>query len=116
MLLMNLPATLLVLLTSTWEASALEVQHLSSAQFKDAVRTNDFVLASFQAPGISLGSSFEREYEEAARELKSPLVVIDCEKETDLCRDYDVSSYPAIRFFNGLDTSVRYRGGRKASE
>lgn len=43
------------------------------------------------------------------------LVSIDCSEEKQLCRDYDVASYPALRFFDGHGTMTRYRGPRTAA-
>jgi protein disulfide-isomerase A1 len=57
--------------------------------------------------------------EEAAEFLKEMSITsinIDCSAESELCSDYGITSYPAMRIFRGPDNYVRYRGKRKASK
>jgi protein disulfide-isomerase A1 len=93
-----------------------EVQKLSSAQFQTSVQSQDFVLATFYAPNLDPLAGFQKELQQAAASLSSPFVTVDCAEEQELCRTYDVSSYPSLRLFKRGDDSIRYRGPRKASE
>ena len=44
------------------------------------------------------------------------MISVDCAVESELCGDYGVTSYPAIRIFRGPDNFTRYRGKRKANK
>ncbi|KAF2872395.1 thioredoxin-like domain-containing protein [Massariosphaeria phaeospora] len=58
--------------------------------------------------------------------VKTPFVIVDCEKEVELCKTYDINSYPTLRLFrkerhgkDGEDEELytqvkRYRGRRTA--
>ncbi|KAF2490978.1 hypothetical protein BU16DRAFT_565901 [Lophium mytilinum] len=90
------------------------VENLSSNDFQRMIRENEVVLAAFTSKTVKLTDSFHNEFEQAARVLTSPLVMIDCAQEFNLCREYDVNAYPAVRLFRGSNESNTYRGPRKA--
>ena len=45
-------------------------------------------------------------------ETEKTLSSIDCSSLSQLCKDYDIISYPTIRFFDGHGTITPYRGPR----
>jgi len=88
--------------------TVVATQQATSADFKSIVTSNDFVLAAFISPAFQTSKDIVREFDIATKYAQSPLVTVDCSTERELCREYDVASYPSIRLFNGLEKSTRY--------
>ena len=55
------------------------------------------------------------EIDAAATIIQDPTVMVNCTRDFELCSDLDVSAYPAVRLYHGLDEVVRYRGARGAA-
>jgi len=90
------------------------VKHLSTKSFKRQRRQGDF-LAMFYAPWCGhckkMKPSFTTAAEEAAEVL--PLAAIDCTENRPLCAEYDIKSYPTLKYFGGT-TRTLPRTARRA--
>lgn len=110
---LDLPASLVAILPALC-GSVLATQQATLADFDSIISANDYALVSFISPSFESSQELVRQIDKATEYVKSPLLTVDCTVEKELCRRYDVASYPSIRFFNGLENSSRYRGLRQA--
>ncbi|KAF1934983.1 protein disulfide-isomerase [Clathrospora elynae] len=97
--------------------SASDVKQLKTDTFKSFIEENDLVLAEFFAPWCGHCKALAPEYETAATTLKEKniaLVKVDCTEEQDLCQEYGVEGYPALKVFRGLENVSPFGGQRKA--
>ncbi|KAG0315239.1 protein disulfide-isomerase precursor, partial [Linnemannia gamsii] len=93
-----------------------EVKVLTSENFKDVINQK-FVLVDFYAPWCGHCQNLEPEYEAAAKMLKEDetiqLAKIDCVAEKEICKSYEVGSYPTLKIFReGIPRD--YKGTRKS--
>ncbi|KAI1327640.1 hypothetical protein F5Y16DRAFT_189620 [Xylariaceae sp. FL0255] len=88
----------------------------SAADFRRAIQEHKPALVAFIDPSALECWQFKPEWE-ALLESQSQrgLLSIDCSSERGLCDEFDVASYPAIRYFDKQGTSTPYRGPRTAS-
>ena len=56
----------------------------------------------------------EPEWSSVVAQKEDVLLSIDCTLEAQLCDDFNVISYPAVRYFDGRGVMAPYRGPRKA--
>ncbi|KAI5797921.1 protein disulfide-isomerase [Peziza echinospora] len=94
-----------------------DVHVLKDGTFKEFVASHPLVLAEFYAPWCGHCKALAPEYEVAATSLKEkniPLAKIDCTEEVDLCKEYEVTGYPTIKVFRGVENHQPYGGPRKA--
>ncbi|KAL4937167.1 thioredoxin-like protein [Aspergillus oleicola] len=94
-----------------------DVVSLTKDTFNDFVAEHDLVLAEFFAPWCGHCKALAPKYEEAATELKAkniPLVKVDCTAEEDICKEQEVTGYPTLKVFRGLDAVKPYQGARQA--
>jgi hypothetical protein len=103
--------------------SATLIRNPSKNSFKTLLSQNNLLLTAFSSLSYEPTQSFIKVFEQAAETIKTPCVLIDCDKEKELCKEYDVNAYPAVRLFkkgwkenDGDDETdlevTRYRGKR----
>ncbi|KAK9416616.1 putative Thioredoxin-like domain-containing protein [Seiridium unicorne] len=85
--------------------------HLDEADFVRAVGGHSVALIAFVEPSTAASQALEPIWEAISKAEKS-LGSVDCTALPQLCRDYDVISYPTIRYFDGHGTITPYRGPR----
>ncbi|KAK9773445.1 putative Thioredoxin-like domain-containing protein [Seiridium cardinale] len=98
--------------------------HLDEPDFVRAVGGHSVALIAFEShslheltmcavvePSTAASQALEPEWEAISKTEKS-LGSVDCTALPQLCRDYDVISYPTIRYFDGHGTITPYRGPR----
>ncbi|KAH7056484.1 thioredoxin-like protein [Linnemannia elongata] len=93
-----------------------KVKVLTSENFKDVINQK-FVLVDFYAPWCGHCQNLEPEYEAAAKMLKDDetiqLAKVDCVAEKEICKTYEVGSYPTLKIFReGVPRD--YKGTRKS--
>ncbi|KAE8453967.1 hypothetical protein EG329_007743 [Mollisiaceae sp. DMI_Dod_QoI] len=112
-----LPRTLLVCIIDLIAVrAALGWNHVSTSQFRSLTEENDLALVAFVHPLAEASKALETEWVSATSQTSQRLLSIDCTVEADLCTEYDVVSFPAIRLLKGSESVMRYKGARKASE
>jgi protein disulfide-isomerase A1 len=98
------------------DSATSNVISLTTDTFDDFVKEHELVLAEFFAPWCGHCKALAPKYEDAATELKDkniPLVKVDCTVEEELCRTYEVDSYPTLKVFRGPDSHTPYGGARQ---
>ncbi|ORY56842.1 thioredoxin-like domain-containing protein [Pseudomassariella vexata] len=106
------------LLTTTIIAAASTVarcwEYVDEPDFLRAVSDHNPVLVAFVEPSTASSQALESEWTSVAKSEKA-LVTVDCSTKTQLCKDYEVISYPALRYLDGHGKMISYRGPRTAS-
>ncbi|KAI5928202.1 ER-resident thioredoxin [Camillea tinctor] len=92
---------------SAWE-------HTSGEDFRRAISGHNHALVAFIEPSTAPCQALESEWLPIAESEKT-LISIDCTSEAALCSEFDIISYPTLRFFDGHGGMRSYRGPRKAS-
>jgi len=92
---------------------------LSDSNFHEFVKKHDRVLAEFYAPWCGHCKSLEPEYEKAAQDLlfeglATKFVKVDATVNTKLATEFEVKSYPTLKYFAMGSEPVEYDGGRDA--
>ncbi|KAG0376684.1 protein disulfide-isomerase precursor, partial [Mortierella sp. AD032] len=114
--LVSMAATAMFTGVSLIHAAEPVVKVLTSENFKD-VTNQKFVLVDFYAPWCGHCQNLEPEYDAAAKMLREDediqLAKVDCVAEKELCKTYEVSSYPTLKIFReGIPRD--YKGNRKS--
>ncbi|KAK3834511.1 MAG: hypothetical protein J3R72DRAFT_403878 [Linnemannia gamsii] len=114
--LVSMAATAMFTGMSLVHAAEPVVKVLTSENFKD-VTNQKFVLVDFYAPWCGHCQNLEPEYDAAAKMLREDediqLAKVDCVAEKELCKTYEVSSYPTLKIFReGIPRD--YKGNRKS--
>lgn len=58
--------------------------------------------------------ALEPEWLSTSAQQRENLMSIDCTAESKLCKEFDVISYPALRYFDGHGNMKPYRGPRRS--
>ncbi|CZR60580.1 uncharacterized protein PAC_10476 [Phialocephala subalpina] len=112
-----LPRNLLICILDLIAArTALGWSHVSKSRFESITKDRDLALVAFVDPKTEGSKALEAEWLSATSQTSQNLFSIDCTIEADLCTQYDVASFPAIRLLKGSESIMRYKGPRKASE
>ncbi|EJD44373.1 protein disulfide isomerase [Auricularia subglabra TFB-10046 SS5] len=93
-----------------------DVISLTTLDFNSIVDPEALILVEFFAPWCTYCKALAPHYEEAATALKErgiKLAKVDCVAEEDLCKSYDVKSYPTLKVFQ-KGTPSDYTGPREA--
>ncbi|KAG0272988.1 protein disulfide-isomerase precursor [Linnemannia exigua] len=98
------------------DAAEPVVKVLTSENFKDVINQK-FVLVDFYAPWCGHCQNLEPEYDAAAKMLREDediqLAKVDCVAEKEICKTYEVGSYPTLKIFReGIPRE--YKGNRKS--
>ncbi|KAI1644852.1 uncharacterized protein F4817DRAFT_198405 [Daldinia loculata] len=104
---------LLYLLAGTRIAVAWE--HSSEDEFRRAIAGHNHALVAFIEPSAAASQALEPEWTSAVESEKKSLISVDCASAASLCKEFDVISYPALRFFDGHGKMTPYRGPRRTS-
>ncbi|KAF2117642.1 thioredoxin-like domain-containing protein [Lophiotrema nucula] len=100
---------------------ASSTQSASRKHFDQLLSLKRSFLVAFSSSTFDASDSagFQTIFSQTAGSVETPFVSIDCEEETDLCRQYDVNAYPAVRLFHPSEDEEseeivveRYRGRR----
>ncbi|KAI1471934.1 uncharacterized protein F4812DRAFT_456036 [Daldinia caldariorum] len=90
--------------------------HASEDEFRRAIAGHNHALVAFIEPSTAASQALEPEWISATEsEKKKSLLSVDCASASSLCKEFDVISYPALRFFDGHGKMTSYRGPRRAS-
>ncbi|KAF2677269.1 hypothetical protein K458DRAFT_320036 [Lentithecium fluviatile CBS 122367] len=101
-------------------AAAL-VQDASRSNFERLLKQHELVLTAFSSDTYEPVRTFSTIFEQVAEKVQTPSILINCDSENELCKEYDINAYPAIRLFktrsrtdeNENETEMtRYRGKR----
>ncbi|KAI0155664.1 thioredoxin-like domain-containing protein [Pestalotiopsis sp. NC0098] len=83
--------------------------HVDEPGFIRAVGGHNLALVAYSAASQALESEWLK-----ISESEETLSSVDCSILPQLCKDYDIISYPTIRYFDGHGTMTPYRGPRIA--
>ncbi|OTA96273.1 hypothetical protein M434DRAFT_128661 [Hypoxylon sp. CO27-5] len=89
-------------------------EHTDEDEFRRAISGHNHALVAFIEPSTAASQALEPEWISATESEKKSLISIDCSSAASLCREFDVISYPALRFFDGHGKMTSYRGPRRA--
>lgn len=91
-------------------------QDVTRSRFEALLQENDLLLTAFTSRTLESLEPFHDTFTKAAVNVSTPLVTIDCDKETKLCKEQDINAYPTIRLMAKNDGQeldvIRYRGRR----
>ena len=92
---------------------------LDPDNFEEFVSDQPYTIVEFYAPWCGHCKSLAPEWAAAAgktRKLNPPVILakVDADKHSALAQKYDVSGYPTIKIFKGLDKVEDYDGPREA--
>ncbi|OTB14730.1 hypothetical protein K445DRAFT_318629 [Daldinia sp. EC12] len=94
-------------ITAAWE-------HASEDEFRRAISGHNHALVAFIEPSTAASQALEPEWTSAVESEEKFLISVDCASTSNLCKEFDVISYPALRFFDGHGKMTPYRGPRRA--
>ena len=113
----NLPTVLAVLssLSILKPSNALIIEDGSKESVRMLLEEHKAVLAAFTTSSLPSLEAFNSNFRTASEaRLKTAFLMVNCNSETELCREYDVYGYPTVRLINENGTT-RYRGKKTAS-
>jgi len=97
--------------------SAYLVDDVQQTAFENSLKDNNLVLAAFTSKSLNSLAAFNNVFGRAAEASETPFLNIDCERESNLCKEQDVHTYPAIRLYkrneNGTEPEMKRYRGRK---
>ncbi|KAI1488922.1 ER-resident thioredoxin [Biscogniauxia mediterranea] len=108
------PSQLTILYFSLVESYISAWEHTNADDFRRAISGHNHALVAFVEPSTATCQTLESEWLPIAESEKT-LISIDCTSEAALCSEFDIISYPTLRFFDGHGGMRSYRGPRKAS-
>ncbi|KAI1858043.1 uncharacterized protein JN550_012936 [Neoarthrinium moseri] len=85
--------------------------HLNEHEFLRTVGGHNQALIAFVEPSTTASQALEPEWSSISVSEKT-LGSVDCTSQIQLCKDYDIISYPSIRYFDGHGKMTPYRGPR----
>jgi len=88
-----------LLATSLASCTARLIEDVSGNGFGTLLTEHRMLLAAFTTRSFEALHPFHDDFEAAADTVETPFVVVDCEFERDMCQEFDVNAYPAIKLF-----------------
>lgn len=85
-------------------SSAEPRQTLKLDTIERTLKENNLVLVAFTSGTLETLQPFQSVFDEVAKSVKIPCITFDCEEETQLCEEYDINAYPAVRLFKKRET------------
>ena len=98
--------TFLSLLTffSTFSTARL-IHDVTATGFDTLLQENNLLLVTFTSRNFEPLDPFHDILKEAADGMRTPFVMIDCDRVPELCLKYDVNAYPALRLFKKVESN-----------
>lgn len=95
------------------------VNLLTSKNYQKFLDETPFALVEYYAPWCGYCKMLGPEFSKASEILKEShpnikLGQINCEEETDICKEEEIRGFPTMKVFKGKDSSVQYTGPRSA--
>jgi hypothetical protein len=84
------------------------IEDVSGNGFGTLLTEHRMLLAAFTTRNFEALHPFHDVFEAAADTVDTPFVVVDCEFERDMCLEFDVNAYPAIKLFKRKREDERY--------
>ncbi|ODA78232.1 hypothetical protein RJ55_05613 [Drechmeria coniospora] len=84
------------------------------AEVKKSLAEDERTLIAFVVPDAEASTTLLPEWE-AVQHTGTTRLAIDCTRDAELCREFDVVSFPTIRLYRRDGAMVRYRGDRRAT-
>ncbi|KAI1305525.1 thioredoxin-like protein [Xylaria venustula] len=100
-----------ILSISPFLFNCLAWEHTNGQDFRRAISGHNHALVAYTRAG---SQALEPEWTSISDSHKS-LMSIDCSTESTICDEFSITSYPALRYFDGHGHTTSYRGPRKAS-
>ncbi|CAB3986332.1 disulfide-isomerase A5-like, partial [Paramuricea clavata] len=102
-----------------WSDEDTYVAHLTGDDFDQYVQSHNSVLVMFYAPWCGHCKKTKPEFETAAETINThkgqgKMAAVDCTKDQELCKKYDVKGYPTIKYFKDGEDSFKYYQARTA--
>jgi len=96
-----------------WEENG-NVVHQTDEHFDGFRKDNPKILAMFYAPWCGHCKNFKPHFAEASRKTKgAAFVAIDCTEELEVCKSFNVTSYPTLSWYNSATAPPEdYDGSR----
>lgn len=91
------------------------VQDVTQLSLTSLLKESQLVLVAFTTQNLETLDAFNEAFHTAAEGSSTPFVIIDCDKEADLCEEQSIQAYPTIRLLRMRDEDLvvtRYRGRR----
>ncbi|KAH8678338.1 thioredoxin-like domain-containing protein [Xylariales sp. PMI_506] len=89
-------------------------KHLSEKDFLKTVGGHSRALIAFVEPSTNASRALEPEWMVASRSSRF-IGSVDCSALPQVCKDFEIISYPTIRFFDGHGNVIPYRGPRTSA-
>jgi len=101
--------------------SSANVQKLTDANFDKVVGAGVPAFVEFFAPWCGHCKALAPEYEIVGQNFAKytssvGVASVDCDANGDLCKRFEVTGYPTLKFFNKDGTDESYQGGRTADD
>jgi hypothetical protein len=108
----------LILTTVPLLTTATLLQDVSKSDFGSLIKEHELLLTLFSSRNYEPVHHFFKVFEHAADSVQTPSIIVNCDEEKELCKEYDINAYPAVRLFkrrseDNADVEItRYRGKR----
>ncbi|KAI0130341.1 thioredoxin-like domain-containing protein [Xylariales sp. AK1849] len=107
----NIAEGLCLLATSTFVSGW---NHLAEQDFRRVVGGHNKALVAFVEPSTAASQALESDWVTVSESEKITYSV-NCASDAQLCKEYEIISYPTIRYFDGHGKMTPYRGSRTPS-
>jgi len=110
----------LILATVPFLTTATLLQDVSRTDFESLLEQQELLLTAFSSRTYEPVQPFFKVFEQVAESVRTTSIVINCDDEKELCEEYDINAYPAVRLFRKRENRddgagpevMRYRGKR----
>uniref|UniRef100_A0A7M5XDK5 Thioredoxin domain-containing protein n=1 Tax=Clytia hemisphaerica TaxID=252671 RepID=A0A7M5XDK5_9CNID len=92
----------------SWSEQAPEILHLTDSTFDEGLKEHASIVVMFYAPWCGHCKSMKPEFVDAAKQMTEEetagkLAAVDCTKETKVCKKFDISGYPTVKYFENAE-------------